>query len=99
MTMDRTAKLRQLAEELAWELHGFCEILWPRTQRQLATLREAWALIEPEARAGTLTGKLELLNFDREGPGWRPRAYYEFDLGTARSRALRSASLPRQRRS
>jgi hypothetical protein len=75
VSVNDRAKLRAIAEHHAWELSGFSTILWPLSARRLATLREAWLEVEPDARAGRLTGGLGGLNY---GHGERPRAFWEW---------------------
>jgi hypothetical protein len=69
----RSAKLRAVAMAHGWELAGLSVVLLPRTPARWALLREAWAEVESDARAGTLTGELAAANF---GDGWRPAAWY-----------------------
>jgi|GEM_PF-2884648 hypothetical protein len=73
----RETKLRSIAAQHGWELAGWTTILWPRTRSKLDLLREAWELIEPEARAGTLTEReLQRCNYGHLRPGCRPFAYW-----------------------
>jgi hypothetical protein len=69
----RRAKLRGIAEAHGWELAGLSAALWPRSRVRLETLRAAWEVVEPDARAGVLTGELDACNYRG---GRRPLAFY-----------------------